>query len=82
MFAARCDEMTQEWDPASVAFVESIPQRPDPGPTGEIGEKCRLAVAGLRDDQHDAIVNLRVQPIQKTIAGECFVAQGRRLDFC
>ncbi len=51
-------------------------------PGREISEQRRLAVASLRQDEHQALVDLGVQPVKQAVAREDVVAQRRRLDLC
>ena len=52
------DEVAQERDPVAVVFVEAVPQRPKAGPPREVGQQRRLAVAGVRQDQDHALMDL------------------------
>ena len=74
------DEVMEQRRPVEVVVVQAIPERPESGPTREVREQRRLAVPGVREDQHDPAVDLGVQPVQEPIAGERLVAQRRRLD--
>jgi hypothetical protein len=50
------------------------------GPSREIGQQCRLAIAGFGDDEHDPVVDLDVQPVEKPMTSESLLAQQRSLD--
>ena len=80
VLAACGDQMVQERDPVPVVIVEPIPQRPHPGPTGEVGQQGRLAVPGIGEDEDDPAMDLRVQPVQQPRPLEGFVAQRWTLD--
>ena len=80
VLAAGGDEVVQEGDPVAVVIVEAIPERPQPGPPREVGEQRGLAVAGVREDQDDPVVDLGAQPVEQPVSRERVVAQRRALD--
>ncbi len=80
VLAARCDQVREEGAPAAILRVHPVPQGPQVSPPREVSQQRRLAIAGLGDDEHDAVVDLDVQPIEKPMAGEGFLPQQRSLD--
>ena len=69
-FAAGRHQMVEDRDPVPVVLVEPIPQRPQPGPTGEVRQQRRLAVSGVGEDQDDPVVDLGREPVQQAMTGQ------------
>ena len=80
VLAARCDQIREERDPVAVFLVHPVPERPEAGPAGEVGEERRLAVAGVGDHEHDAVVDLDVEPVEQAVARQRLLAERRALD--
>ena len=72
--------MRQEADPVAILLVDPIPEGPQPRASREVREERGLAVAGVADHEHDAAVDLDVQPVQQPRPGERLVAECGRLD--
>ena len=80
MLAAGGDEVVEERDPVAVVVVQPIPERPQAGPPGEVGQQRGLAVAGVGQDEDDPAVDLGVQPVEQPVPRQRLVAERRRLD--
>src|SRR5439155_24336829 len=65
--------------------VEPIPQRAEARSPREVREQGRLAVAGLGDNEQDAVMNLCGEPVEEPVPGQRLVTERwalnlRRLD--
>src|SRR3954471_11343747 len=79
MLAPRGNEVAEERDPVAVVLVEAVPEGPQPRTTREVREQRRLAVAGFGHDEHDAVVDLDLEPVEKPGARQSLFAQLRAL---
>jgi hypothetical protein len=80
VLAAGGNEMRQEADPVSIFVVDSVPQRPEPRSTREVRQECRLAIAGVGDDEYDPAVDLDLEPVEKARPRQRLVSKRRGLD--
>ena len=74
------DQVAQERHPVPVVVIQPIPQGPDASPPREVRQQGRLAVAGVGQDQDDAVMDLRGDPIQQPVPGQRLVTKRRPLD--
>ena len=80
VFAPCGDEVVHDGDPVAVIVVEAVPQGAKTSPRREIGQQRRLAIARFRQDEHQALMDLGVQPVKQAVARQDVVAKWRRLD--
>jgi hypothetical protein len=68
-------------DPVAVVVVKPIPERPQPCAAREVGEQRGLAIAGIGQDEDDALIDLGGQPVEETVARQRLVPESGTLDF-